>query len=93
MSLFAVHYSYDSDTALLGRHRPAHREFLRGLLSAGLVAAGAYPEAEEPGALLIVEAESQEAVESMLDDDPFMAAGAITTRRVQRWDPPIGMFS
>ncbi len=93
MSLFAVHYSYDSDAALLERHRPAHREFLRGLLSGGLLAAGAYPEAEEPSALLIVEAESAEAVESMLDDDPFLAVGAITSRLIQRWDPPIGMFS
>ncbi len=93
MSIFAVHYSYVSDTELLNEHRPAHREFLRALVGSGLLAAGAYPAAEEPSALLILEAESEAAVASMLDDDPFLRTGAIADRRIQLWDPPIGIFA
>ena len=93
MSHFAVHYHYVDDATLLAAHRPAHREFLRSLVGQGLLAAGAYPEADEPGALLIVEADSAEAVATMLDDDPFLGQGAISQRRIMLWNPPIGIFA
>lgn len=93
MSHFAVHYDYVNDAGLLAQHRPAHREFLRSLLGSGLVAAGAYPGAEHPGALLIVTADSEVAVAAMLDEDPFRLEGAIAERRIQLWDPPIGIFA
>jgi len=93
MSHFAVHYVYVPDAALLTQHRPAHREFLRALVGSGLLAAGAYPEAEQPSALLIVEAESQSAVAAMLENDPFLLQGVIADRRIQLWNPPVGIFA
>ncbi len=93
MSHFAVHYSYVSDAALLTQHRPAHREFLRTLVGSGLLAAGAYPEAAQPSALLIMEAESEAAVASMLENDPFLLEGVITDRRIQLWNPLVGIFA
>ena len=93
MSLFAVHYSYVLDADLLQEHRPSHRDFLRGLLGSGLVAAGAYPQSDDPGALLLVEADSAGDVAGMLDDDPFLAQGIITERRIELWDPPMGIFA
>lgn len=93
MSHFAVHYAYVTDAALLDEHRPAHREFLRALVGSGLLAAGAYPDTDSPAALLIVEADTSEDVERMLNDDPFMTVGAIASRRIERWDPPIGIFA
>ncbi len=93
MSHFAVHYSYVTDAALLAQHRPAHRDFLKALLGSGLLAAGAYPEATEPSALLIIEAESDADVAAMLENDPFLREGVITDRRIQLWNPPIGIFS
>jgi len=93
MSHFAVHYVYVPDAALLTQHRPAHREFLRALVGSGLLAAGAYPEAEQPSALLIVEAESQSAVAAMLENDPFLLEGVIADRRIQLWNPPVGIFA
>ncbi|MGV8846922.1 YciI family protein [Tessaracoccus sp.] len=93
MSHFAVHYQYVADASLLDRHRPAHREFLRSLVGSGVVAAGAYPGAAEPSALLIVEAGTEEDVASMLDADPFLLEGAIAARRIQLWNPPIGIFA
>ncbi|MGO1383893.1 MAG: YciI family protein [Arachnia sp.] len=93
MSHFAVHYSYVKNPDLLKEHRPAHRDFLRALVGRGLLAAGAYPEAVEPSALLLVEAESRSDVIAMLDEDPFLLEGAISDRRIELWNPPIGMFA
>lgn len=93
MSHFAVHYSYVQNPDLLTQHRPAHRDFLRALVGSGLLAAGAYPEAAEPSALLIVEAESESAVAAMLDGDPFLREGVIADRRIELWNPPIGIFA
>lgn len=93
MSHFAVHYSYATDAESLTAHRPAHRTFLRSLLDSGLLAAGAYPEAKAPGALLIIEAASEETVAALLDDDPFFVQGLIKERRIQLWNPPIGIFA
>ncbi len=93
MSHFAVHYSYVPDASLLLEHRPAHREFLRGLVGSGLLAAGAYPDAEEPSALLIFEADTEEDVVQMLELDPFRLRGAIAQRHIQLWNPPIGIFA
>ena len=93
MSHFAVHYSYVPDASLLSEHRPAHREFLLGLVGSGLLAAGAYPDAEEPSALLICEADTDEDVARMLEMDPFWLRGAIAQRRIQLWNPRIGIFA
>ncbi len=93
MSLFAVHYSYVRDADLLQEHRPSHRDFLRKLLDSGPAAAGAYPETDVPGALLIVDAETSEDVARMLDADPFQLRGIITERRIQLWNPPMGIFA
>ena len=93
MSHFAVHYSYVADAALLAQHRPAHRDFLRSLVGSGLLAAGAYPDAKEPSALLIIESNSESDVAEMLDGDPFLLRGVIIDRRIQLWNPPIGIFA
>ena len=93
MSHFAVHYAYVADAALLAQHRPAHRDFLGSLVGSGLLAAGAYPEAPEPSALLIVEADAESDVAELLNDDPFLLQNVIAERRIMLWNPPIGIFS
>lgn len=90
MNLYAVEYSYVRDAAALDEHRPAHREFLRALVPAPLVAAGAYQEAADPGALLLVRAASRDEVEQLLDEDPFWQHELIAERRVNIWNPGIG---
>lgn len=90
MNLYAVEYSYADDAAATAEHRPAHREFLRALLPTALLAAGAYPGSDEPGALLLVRGESVVEVEAILDQDPFRTQGLITGRRIRLWNPPIG---
>lgn len=90
MNLYAVEYSYADDAEALAEHRPAHRAFLRALLPTTLLAAGAYPDRAEPGALLLVRAESVAQVEEVLNEDPFRTQGLITDRRILLWNPPIG---
>lgn len=90
MNLYAVEYSYVPDAAALDEHRPSHREFLRALVPAPLVAAGAYQEDVEPGALLLVRAASRDEVEQLLDEDPFWQRRLIVERRINLWNPGIG---
>lgn len=93
MKYHAVHYSYVTDQELLKQFRPAHREYLRQLVPAGLVAAGSYPNATAPGALLIVQANSVEQVADLLSEDPFWQHGIINERRIEEWNPLIGIFA
>lgn len=92
MTYYAVHYTYVTDSDALTAERPAHRDYLRSLGPAGLVAAGAYPEAEQPGALLLFKSDKLRDVESCLDKDPFWTKNLITERRIELWNPVIGIF-
>ena len=93
VNFYAVHYDYVRDEAALAALRGAHRDFLRALVGSGLIAAGAYPEASDPGALLIVRADDLAGATTLLDDDPFFTQGLVTRRRVELWTPGIGVFS
>ena len=63
MPVFAVHYRYVDQPAVVTEHRPAHRDFLRGLLDRGIVlAAGAYTDGPA-AALLVFRADSAADVE------------------------------
>ncbi|HIZ35963.1 MAG TPA: hypothetical protein H9815_09305 [Candidatus Ruania gallistercoris] len=94
MSAFAVEYTYDPDRGEdMDRIRPGHRAFLRSLLEQGRLLASGPWVGEEPGALLLVLAEDEAAVEQLLDADPFQQAGLITGRRVRGWNPVIGPFA
>lgn len=87
--IFAVQYNYVTG---LGEqrdtHRAAHREFLTSLGPA-MVAAGAYVD-DPSAALLLVRAESQEAVRDMLDGDPFKKQGLIHSTEVREWSCAVG---
>ena len=89
MSTFAVNYTYTDDVATRDEVRPSHRDFLRGLNADGVVRASG-PVDGGVGALVIVEAESAEAVLAILDADPFAVRGVIAERGVHPWDVVIG---
>jgi uncharacterized protein len=87
LSLFAVTYDYTDDVQAQDAVRPRHRDFLRALdanVASGPTDAG--------GAFLIFEAASAEAVEALLDADPFALAGFIRERRVVAWTPVLGRW-
>ena len=91
MPVFAVTYHYVSDDETINAHRPVHREYLRSLLNGGgLVAAGPTAGRGTPSAQLIFEAESAEDVEKLLDADPFVLEGVVTSREVYEWNVAIG---
>ncbi len=93
MQYFAVHYTYVDDAELIARHRPDHRAFLSGLTDKGLIAGGAYPDTTPPSALLVVRAESAEAVSDLLAGDPFRINDVLADVRIVRWTPVIGIFA
>lgn len=92
MTYYAVHYTYVTEADALTAVRPEHRDYLRKLGPAGLLAAGAYPGSETPGALLLFRSDNLRDVETVLNKDPFWTHELITERRIQQWTPTIGIF-
>lgn len=107
MATIAIEYEYDPRDDLVEQHRPAHRAFLRGLLAEGVLlasgplrdgalredATGTSGSPAPAGALLLLRADSPAAALSLLDDDPFRAAGLLLSRSAREWDPVTGPFA
>lgn len=92
MSVFAVEYVYGAEsTAARDEHRPAHREWLNGLVSQGNVLASG-PFIDNAGALLLFVADSEADLNELLKQDPFAAAGVISAVKTTQWNPVIGML-
>jgi len=94
MTVFAVEYVYAQDSVdLRNEHRPAHREYLGGFLNEGpvrVLASGPTPAAD--GALLIIAAQSQSALEEVLANDPFNKSGALAGTKITEWNPVTGLL-
>lgn len=86
MATWTIEYAYDDRADERDRHRPAHREYLNGLLAAGaLLTYGRYDDEGAPGALLVAVADDVSAVEDMIAGDPFVTAGLVPEQRIRRW--------
>lgn len=87
MTTYAVQYTYDDRDELRNEVRPAHREFLAGLVGTGaLLASGPLADDGGPsGALLIVAADSERQAAEMLDADPFARERLIAAREIRAW--------
>lgn len=83
---WAAVIQYIPDAATVQAHRPAHREYLSGLLAAGQLAC-AGPFLDDFGALIVYEADTQEAAEGLIRNDPFHAAGVFVRWDVRPWKP------
>ncbi|WP_087483748.1 YciI family protein [Brachybacterium massiliense] len=91
MATYAVQYTYTDDAARVATFRPEHREHLAELHREGtLLLSG--PLGGAPGALLIVEAESEDAALAALDGDPFQRERVIVDRSVREWTVVIGQL-
>lgn len=69
--------------------RPAHIAFLERLNAEGSLAfAGPFLDAENKpcGSLVVVKADSLEAAQAMLAQDPYHAAGLFAEMKVQPWN-------
>ncbi|SIR86137.1 YciI family protein [Williamsia sterculiae] len=90
MTLFAVDYTYRTETAgLRDVHRPAHRTWLREQHEAGVVRLSG-PFEDQSGALIVIEAEDRTALDAVLAQDPFAVNGAVDGVRVKPWNVVFG---
>lgn len=77
-----IEYLQDADK--VNATRPAHRAYLTSLHEAGkLVASG--PFIDNYGALIVYEADTREAAEDLMRNDPFHAAGIFVTWTLRPW--------
>ncbi|MCG2624117.1 YciI family protein [Arthrobacter sp. I2-34] len=93
MAVFAVTYSYEPEAAatradLFAEHRTwlSHIDAEDRLLGAGVFA-------DKSGSLLVFRADSSEALEHDLNEDPFAQAGAIAVTDVREWTPNWGVLA
>jgi uncharacterized protein len=64
--------------------RPAHREYLAGLLESGkLVASG--PFVDDSGALIIYEANDEAEARELIANDPYTGIGVAATATLKEW--------
>jgi hypothetical protein len=77
---------YTRDAAKISAARPAHREYLKGLLESGHLAISG-PFIDDSGGLLIYETETLEEAEALLREDPFTKSGVFLNWTIRGWKP------
>ncbi|WP_104137276.1 YciI family protein [Arthrobacter sp. ZGTC131] len=93
MTVFAVEYVYDAESSeARDASRPAHREWTAGLAADGTILASG-PYGDGAGALLIFKAADENALNEILRQDPFAAAGVISGTRTTVWAPLTGLLA
>jgi uncharacterized protein len=82
---YAAIVKYTADASTIAKARPAHRQYLTGLIEEGkLVISG--PFADDSGAILVYEAGNHEQVETMVAEDPFAIHGVFLSWEIQPWN-------
>lgn len=84
MPAFAAVLEFTDDAELRQKTRPAHREYLGGLLEAGNIRLSG-PYTDDTGALIIYEAASLEEAQAFLEADPYRKAGVLADARIREW--------
>lgn len=84
MAKFVALLEFTDNEPLRLETRPRHREYLQSLLDEGKLAMSG-PWADDTGAMLIYETESLEAAQSLLEADPYRAAGVLADARIKEW--------
>jgi uncharacterized protein YciI len=82
---FAAIAVYTSDASIIAKARPAHREYLNGLIRLGkLVISG--PFSDDSGGLLVYEAETAAQVKKLIVEDPFAIEGVFVSWEIRPWN-------
>lgn len=91
MKNFAAVISYvDNMVERRAPFRPAHLDFLNGLVAEGkVVAAGAWADPVD-GALILYRGDSLEEAEKLCRQDPYNVAGLWTDLKFREWNVVIG---
>jgi len=88
MLTFVVTIDYLRPLPEIEAATPDHRAWLRGLLDAGqLIVSG--PFVPRSGGMLLIKAETQEALEHLLLQDPF-ARQHLASYQIRQWSPGLG---
>ncbi|WP_291382421.1 YciI family protein [Demequina sp.] len=91
MSLWIIHYTYDTREALRASLLDEHQWYLAGLADAGaMIAYGRFDDQAEPGSLLIASAPTKQHVEDLLAEDPYIIVGAVADISIRPWDGHLG---
>ena len=87
MAMFMVMLTYTDDDMASDRVRPEHRAYLASRPE--VLAAG--PLGDHPaGGLILVQADDEEAVDALVDDDQIHREGLVAERLVRPWNPVVG---
>ena len=93
MPLFVVTYAHPEEEGWR-EHLVPHIGWLQDQLRAGtLKASGPFNGVPTRSALLIMAAESRDALEALIATDPFAEHGLIEDMTVTEWDPIFGAFN
>jgi hypothetical protein len=90
VSIYAVRYAYDDRTDLRMAVRPSHRAWLARLAGAGIVLASGPFTDGEPGAQLVLRADSRDALEEVIAQDPLVSEGVVATIETREWEQVLG---
>lgn len=91
MSLWIIHYTYDTRDTLRASILEEHQWYMAALADAGaMIGYGTFDDEKEPGALLIASAPTAQHVEDLLAEDPFVIMGVVQHIDVRPWDGQFG---
>nr|WP_184291883.1 YciI family protein [Nocardiopsis algeriensis] len=92
MAVYAVTYVYaEGSAAARDEHRPAHRAYLDELSAKGVnLCSGPFGPEDEPGALLLLRADTRVDAVAHTEQDPFRRNGLVTDVQVREWTPVLG---
>jgi len=83
---WAAIIEYSKDREKVESLRPLHRQYLAELKARGQLAVSG-PFTDEPGALIVYEADTQEQAEAILRGDPFCQNGIFVRWQLRPWNP------
>ncbi|MCP2166196.1 YciI family protein [Goodfellowiella coeruleoviolacea] len=91
MARYAVLLEFGENTAERLAVRPAHREYLGGLVEQGkLLLSG--PWADDTGALLVYETADEAELRALLAADPYTAANVVARTEIREWNLVLGSW-
>ncbi len=91
MSLWIVHYTYDTRNSVRATALDEHLWYLAALADAGaMIGYGQFHDEAEPGALLIASAPTKQHVEDLLAEDPYVIVAAVARIDIRPWDGHLG---
>ncbi len=94
MSLWIIHYTYDTRDELRASVLEEHQWYLAALADAGaMIGYGTFDDKAEPGALLIASAPTVHHVHDLLAEDPFVIVGAVQDISIRPWAGHVGPWA